>query len=515
METPAQREQRITRLEQQRAARVKPASDGLATRPQAQYGGPQVAWPTPDLTYGGVVEIAPGRGNLNYTSSYYPAYPTALWLIGGRIISFARLFMSQPWIGAAVMRMLTWSVRVPLKMYRRMGEGDDENSRIRLRSGEHPLATALEQPWERGYQAQLLQALLGPILVHGNSVTEILSGANDSIQFYPQDWRFTVPMMPFRDTIDGWTFNIDNTDYRREVSVDDCLHCAWWSPQGPIGCSPLQMLGCSLRIEDAAQRYQEAIFLNAARPPSAITASDEFLGLDRTERQEIMGQLRQDIQEIYTLPENAGRPALLPPGLDWKMIGHSAVEAELIDQRKITREEVAGVYMIPPPMLGIMDRATYSNIETQREMTYTDCLGPPLVMIEQVINSQIITALLREDDVFVEFDFAGVLRGDRLQEIQSIRDAIATALMTPNEGRDVLNYQRSSTVGMDDFYLPFNNLAPVGTPPIPMATPGLGGPGGIPGQPAPPPPPAPAESKRLHIRSRERDYEREYASDPV
>jgi HK97 family phage portal protein len=503
METPAQRDERIGRLEQERAARAKPEQSGVEKQAQGTVG-----WPTPDLVGGGLTQIAPGRGNLNYSSTFYPAYPTALWLIGGRVASFARLFMSQPWIGAAVMRMLTWSVRVPLKMYRRMGEGDDENSRVRLRPGDHPLADALVTPWDRGYQAQLVQHLLGPVLVHGNSVTEIQEGASGKIQFMPKDWRYTVPMMPFRDSIDGWAFDSDVPALHREVSVDDVLHIAWWSPAGPIGCSPLQQLGVTLRIEDAAQRHQEAQFMNGARPPSAITASDEFLGLDRTERQEIMAQLRGDITDIYTSPENAGRPALLPPGLDWKTIGHSSVEVELIEQRKIAREEVAGVYMIPPPLLGILERATYSNIETQREMTYTDCLGPPLVLIEQVINSQIIQSLLREDDVFVEFDFAGVLRGDRLQEIQSIKDAIATALMTPNEGRDVLNYQRSLDPGMDQFYLPFNNLAPVGTPPVPGITPGLGTPG-------PPPPPQRVPpgrgSRRLLVKSREGDYEREYA----
>jgi phage portal protein BeeE len=115
-------------------------------------------------------------------------------------------------------------------------------------------------------------------------------------------------------------------------------------------------------------------------------------------------------------------------------------------------------------MLGILDKATFSNIEIQREMAYTDTLAPPLVLIEQAINAQLIRALLREDDVFVEFDFAGVLRGDRLKEVQAIREAISTGLMTPNEGRSVLNMPRSSEDGMDAFYMPTNNMTPVGAP---------------------------------------------------
>lgn len=371
------------------------------------------------------------------------------------------MFQTQPWVAAAVMRMLTWSVRIPLKVYRRL----DDDSRIRLRSGDHPLAAAVSHPYDRGSMAQLTMDLLGPVLVHGNSITEVLDGANERIQFQSKDWRFASPIRPWRGSLEGFKVDWDSNDFQREVSIDSILHIAWWSPAGPIGTSPLQQLGVTLKMEDSAQRYANSMLQNAARPPSAITASDEFLGLERDERREIMQQLRQDVTTIYGGPENAGKPALLPPGLDWKPIGHSAVEAELIDQRKIARDEIASVYMIPPPMMGILDKATYSNIETQREMIYTESIGPPLVLIEQMINAQVVRDMLREDDIYVEYDFAGVLRGDRLKEVQGLREAISTALLTPNEGRTILNQPRSSDSEMDQFYLPFNNLAPINSPP--------------------------------------------------
>jgi HK97 family phage portal protein len=497
VESATQRDDRIRTLEQRRESR---RADSV--------------WPTPDKI--GAVEVAPGRGDLNYSSSFVYQPVTALQLIGSQSVSFARLFQSQPWVAAAVMRMLTWAIRVPLVAYRRK---DDPNDRTPLGIGDHPIADMIAKPWDRGNAAQLIMNLLGPVLVHGNSTIVVddtqRSGA---VQLTPKDWRFARPLMPWRDSLEGFSFDVDDVSQKRDYSIDKVLHVAWWSPTGPIGTSPLMQLGVTMQVEDAAQRYQKSLFAWGGRPPTAVVASESFLELRPNERSQIMKQLRSDLNEIYGGPDKSGKPALLPPGLDWKTIGQTTVEAALIDQRKIAREEVCAVYQIPPPMLGILERATFSNIETQREMVYTECLGPPLVLIEQAINAQLIRDLLHEDDVFVEFDFAGVLRGDRLKQITAIRDAIASALLSPNEGRNLLGEPSVDDEQMDQYWLPTNNLTsitgddPAFAPQPPAPQPQLPVPGQVPVKPPPPvvpvkpaPPKQPPQG-RLHVVSNGREY---------
>lgn len=405
--------------------------------------------PKDDLRYGSVVS----------DSFAVPSvYGLHDWTLGVNTspISYANLFNTQPWVAAAVMRMLTWSVRVPLKVYLRTSS----DSRERLQPSDHPLAGAFVWPWERGSRAQLIMSLLGPLLVHGNATVQIVIEPDETIRFYPRDWRFMRPIYSSPSEVSGWETDEDGAV--ETLPADHVLHVAWWSPNGPLGVSPLYQLGVTLALEDAAQRYAKSNMRNMARPPSAVTVSSDFLGFDKDVRDQVIANLRQQISDIYSGPENAGKPAILPSGLDWKQVGHTAQEAELIEQRRVNREEIAAVYQIPPPMMGILDHATYSNVEVMRDMAYTDSLGPYLVLIEQAMNAQLIYGLLGEQDVYVEFDFAGVLRGDRLKEVQAIREAIGTGVLTPNEGRIRLNYPKSSDAGADALYLPTNNLTRIG-----------------------------------------------------
>lgn len=406
------------------------------------------------------VEIAPGRGDLRTSSLPFSAYDRGYAsLIGGRTVSYADLVDSQPLVAMAVQRLLTWSARVPLKAYIRTGD----DSRERLRAGD-PLADALIEPWDRGSTLQLGQAILGPLLVHGNSTTRIDDGARGRFRFAPADFRFARPIFAWRDKISGWDFDVDDPQMLDTRAADEVLHVAWWSAKGPLGSAPLKQLGTTIAVDDAAARHQQAMWRNGVRSPTVIEAGVEYAGQSEEFQTQMMAQLREDIDTIYTGPDNSGRPVLLPPGLAAKPMGYTSVEAELIQQRLVAREEVGGVFQIPPGCLGFLREGDVALTE-QRQMGYQDGLAPPLLLIEALFNAQVVRSLLRDKERYVEYDFSGLLKGDKLKEVEALREQIASAMLTPNEARAINNMPASAVPAMDKFFLPFNNLWPVDQPP--------------------------------------------------
>ena len=292
------------------------------------------------------------------------------------------------------------------------------------------------------------------MLLHGNGV---LAKSRDErfgppTRLWPLDWRHLTAHARKGGPIEYWATT--QFDERATVEADDVVHFRWEPPDGQIGVSPLQQLGVTVRIERAAQRYQEGYLENSARLPGALELP-QGVTLEPDERD----QMRADFLRLHGGGPNAGLPAILPDGVEYKeLAGANAHEADLINQRKLTREEIGAVYKVPQPLLGILDRATYSNIAELHRMLYTTVLGPWLTLIEETIQAQLIDPEPAFSGLFVEFDLAEVLKGDKTKEIAALKLAVGMGLMTLNEARQVQNLPRYDLDWADKPLIPANNL---------------------------------------------------------
>jgi hypothetical protein len=105
----------------------------------------------------------------------------------------------------------------------------------------------------------------------------------------------------------------------------------------------------------------------------------------------------------------------------------------------LTREECARSYHIPPPLVGILDHATFSNITEQHKSLYTDTLGPWLEMIQQDIELQLLPEFDDVDGVYLEFNIAEKLKGDFKEQTSALQSAVGRPWLTADEARGLMN----------------------------------------------------------------------------
>lgn len=342
-------------------------------------------------------------------------------LIGlNKSLSYDLLYRTQPWVFAAVNKLSRGIARLPW-----YGYDSPEATAAHLLPEDDPLSELLARPFPRGSGFKLREHQVASLVLYGNSIAikERPGPGRPPFALWPIPFRYVEPIQGSSRPIDGYVVTVGTV--RRFFTPEDVIHCQWWSPDG-LGISPLEPLRVTLALEDAAQRYSVSSFANGARPSGAVSTEQ---AMPKPAREE----LRTEIETMHAGMDNAFRIALLTHGLKWEPFAHSAQEAELINLRKLTREEVCGVLDIPPPALHILDRATFSNIDEQHRMLYQDSYGPYLTNIEETMAVEMI-----ETDFpgkAMAFDMDEMLRGDPEKRSQSQQRRFQSAAVTPNELR--------------------------------------------------------------------------------
>ena len=144
-----------------------------------------------------------------------------------------------------------------------------------------------------------------------------------------------------------------------------------------------------------------------------------------------------------------------------EQIGIPPVDAQFLETRKMQRSEIAGMFRVPPHMIGDLDRSSFSNIEQQGIEFIQYALGIWLRVWEQAISRDLLTPKERTT-YFAEHSLDWLMRGDTLARYQSYQSAINTGWMTPNEARERENMNPAE--GGDELRQPLN-MAAVGSTP--------------------------------------------------
>jgi hypothetical protein len=150
-------------------------------------------------------------------------------------------------------------------------------------------------------------------------------------------------------------------------------------------------------------------------------------------------RLKANFDARHSGADNAGGTAVLEEGMEAQIVQLSAEEMQYIESRKMNLQEVCMVFDVPPPVVHILDHATFSNITEQMRSMYRDTMAPRLEDFESVIDFHLRSEFAGEGELKVSFSLDEVLRGDFETRAASVQTLINTGVMKPSEARPLFD----------------------------------------------------------------------------
>lgn len=327
----------------------------------------------------------------------------------------------------------------------------DGHSTVRVDN--HPIAVLLGDPNKRMTGFEFMQTLVDDLCAWGDFYAELMFDARGNVA----ELRRIEPGCVRVEELPDWSkrFIVNERGRGERRLLDDEV---WHIPLPPLvdnlkGTSPILKDGleaCAVAI--ALQQYANALFTNDATPNFALVmpVGQEFA--DQASKDNFLRAWARRVTGA-----NRHRPAILEKGIEPKRLGLTAEESQFLETRKELWLDLTRIWRVPPHKVGIMDRATFSNIEHQSLEFVTDTLRPILELIEASVNKY----LLQDRSLFFQFDVSSLLRGDIKARYEAYALGRQWGWLSVN---DVLHMENRNGIGRaGDRYMEPLNMVPVGT----------------------------------------------------
>ncbi|MFW1676445.1 phage portal protein [Pontibacter sp. JAM-7] len=230
---------------------------------------------------------------------------------------------------------------------------------------------------------------------------------------------------------DDWSvaYEITFRDGTKDVlTQDEIWHVRIMTLDGLNGVNPVAYARQAIGLGLATEEHGSRLFKNGTVTSGVLTTKDE-LSNPAFER------LKKQFNEDHGGLTNAHKPLILEMGLEWKPTALNLEDSQFLETRKFQRDEICGLYRVPPHLVANLERATFSNIEHQSLSFVNYSLVPYLTRIE----SRIRVGLLSKQDrakYYAKFNAAALLRGDLKSRYESYGQGINWGILSPNDCRE-------------------------------------------------------------------------------
>lgn len=316
---------------------------------------------------------------------------------------------------------------LPFMVYKRDAQGQ------RVEARDHPLYRVLhDSPNADQTAVDFWDWMAAAIELNGNAYARISRSGNGKISGL-------TPVAPDAvkvERLDNGSISYEWTEDGKSYSLTekDVLHVRGFGGNPLGGLSTLKFGRQIFGLAQAQERVAGETFRNGLRPSGVLTFSD-FLSAEHRQLAETK------LVEKFTGAMNAGRPMVLEGGSTWQQLTISPEDAQMLESRSFSVEEICRMFSVPPFMIGHTEKSTSwgTGIEQQTIGFQKFTLRRRLKRIEQAVAKQLLSAQDRAQGVTVEFNLEGLLRGDTASRGDFYTTMTTIGAMTINEVRRLEN----------------------------------------------------------------------------
>ena len=253
--------------------------------------------------------------------------------------------------------------------------------------------------------------------------------------------------------VSGYTLNMNKL---QNFTAEEVLHVKRFDPRFKgyeelIGLSPLESL--VMVYAASSEKWEAMASILKNKGAMGIVTSKEGRGLTPENSKE----LEKLYKSRYGGGAKFGTPMFTNASLDFIKMGMSSEDLKLMDQGIISLRAICNLYNVSSVLFNDTASSTYNNITEAKKDFYTDAIIPLLEIFKQNYNNWLVNSYSEAEnaDLFLDFSVDNIpaLQEDINKKAQTISVLIDKGVISPNEGREMLNLGRiENKPAMDEFY---------------------------------------------------------------
>lgn len=346
--------------------------------------------------------------------------------------------------------MLPWGV------YRR--SSDDVGERAR----QSPVEWLLHNEASSELTAyEFRRLMLVNMLLYGNGYAEIeRDQSNRPFALHPLD---PSRVEPGRNSAGELVYSVRQASAQTVVlPAKAVFHVRGPSLDGVVGMSILDVAASSLSTSVALDESLWRFFATGFRPLGFLKTKGK-LGIEGFKA------LEQRLDEYSGLGKR-WKAIPLDQDMDFQPLAVSPDEAQLVDMRKFSTVEICRWFGVPPHMAYDLERATFSNIESQGRDFLTYGLMPCITQLEQEANRKLLSS--NHGGLYTKINVNAIVRGDMAARGAFYQLLRNMGVVTVNEIRA---WEDMTSIGPEGdvrvMQIQYQPISPEGSAPSPPSAP--------------------------------------------